>query len=265
MNQQDAARAVLIEVVNVLGAFRDEIVIVGGWWVPDLTFPGKNHVGSPDVDLAVSPHALGSDAYSTILGRLQEKNYSHSTSPTRFLRSVPGASEPVKVDLISGEYAQGERTKTITVNELQLNTLRGIDLAFECCDGISISGTMPDGIFNTVRARIVRPEAFILIKAFALDERVKAKDAYDVAFVLSNYQPTLAALAERVAPLATTGLGAEAFTILCDKFAALDAVGPQSAANVAAENGQDRGQALQAAFQDAQELFSEVERFLSAT
>jgi len=42
MNQQDAARAVLIEVVNILGAFKDDLVIVGGW-VPDLIFPGKNH------------------------------------------------------------------------------------------------------------------------------------------------------------------------------------------------------------------------------
>jgi hypothetical protein len=30
-----ASRAVLVEVMNVLGAYRQEIVLVGGW-VPDL-------------------------------------------------------------------------------------------------------------------------------------------------------------------------------------------------------------------------------------
>ncbi len=30
-----ASRAVLLDVMNVLGAFRDKIVVVGGW-VPDL-------------------------------------------------------------------------------------------------------------------------------------------------------------------------------------------------------------------------------------
>ena len=54
MNAQEAARSVLIEVVNILGAFKKDIVIVGGW-VPDLTYPNKKHVGSLDVDLAIGP------------------------------------------------------------------------------------------------------------------------------------------------------------------------------------------------------------------
>ena len=37
-----ASRAVLIEVMNVLGVFRDEIVLVGGW-VPDLLYPDRGH------------------------------------------------------------------------------------------------------------------------------------------------------------------------------------------------------------------------------
>ena len=48
-----ASRAVLIEVLNVLGAFRDDIVLVGGW-VPELLYPDRGHIGSLDVDLAVS-------------------------------------------------------------------------------------------------------------------------------------------------------------------------------------------------------------------
>jgi len=130
MDQKEAARAVLIEVVNILGDFKDDIVLVGGW-VPDLMYPDKNHVGSLDVDLAIGPGAIGQDAYTTILGRLKENNYTHKTSPTRFYRNVPGATEPVKVDLISGEYAGDEKAAAIRVDELSLNALRGIDLAFE--------------------------------------------------------------------------------------------------------------------------------------
>ena len=37
-----------------IGAFREEIVIVGGW-VPELFYPNSGHPGSLDVDLAVSP------------------------------------------------------------------------------------------------------------------------------------------------------------------------------------------------------------------
>ena len=259
MDQQDAARAVLIEVINILGAFKDDLVIVGGW-VPDLMYPGRNHVGSLDLDLAVGPRAIGADAYSTILGRLKENNYSHEIGPTRFYRTVPGAAEAVKVDLISGEYVNDEKAAAIQVDELRLNTLHGIDIAFEVYEEITIEGSMPDGTHNIVRARIVRPEAFVLLKAFALAERAKEKDAYDIAFVLHNYDPSLAALAASLTPLALDGLGAEAYQILTEKFAKLDSVGPLWAARVAEENGQDRDQAQQSAFQDAQELFDEFRR-----
>lgn len=169
IDQKKAAKSVLIEVWNVLGAFRDEMVLIGGW-VPELHYPARGHVGSLDVDIA-------------------------------------------------------------------------------------ISGTMPDGFQNRVTVRIVRPEAFILIKAFALDERQKPKDAYDIAFVLRHYRPSLQDLARRIKPLLDTGLGAEAWRILQDKFHTLDSVGPRWAAELAAdEAGLDRDQEQQAAFQDFRSL-----------
>jgi len=143
---------------------------------------------------------------------------------------------------------------------LQLNSLRGVDLAFEACEEISIEGEMPGGINNIVRARIVRPEAFVLIKAFALAERAKEKDAYDIAFVLHNYLPSLSSFANAMAPLIVDGLGAEAYQILVEKFASLESVGPSWSAKVAEESGENFGQARQAAFQDALHLFEEVRR-----
>lgn len=221
MDQQQAAKSVLIEVINVLGAFKDEIVVIGGW-VPELRYPGKNHIGSLDMDLVISPRAIREDTYSTILGRLKENHYAHGIHPTRFLRIVPGASEPVKIDLISGEYLLEGESESIQINELQINCLRGLDLAFEAFDEIQIEGTMPDGSHNSVAAQVVRPEAFLLIKAFALRDRMKQKDAYDIAFILNHYEPSLPALASQLLPLIQTGLGAEGWQILIEKFSRLD-------------------------------------------
>lgn len=246
MSQPAAAKAVLLEVVNVLGAFREDLVIVGGW-VPELTYPGRNHLGSLDVDLAVSPRAFRPDAYSSIHARLTAGGYSREENPTRYYRAVAGAEEPVKVDLITGQYVLEEKTAAVQVNELQISGLRGLDLAFEHATEITLTGTMPDGSFNTVRARIVKPEAFLLIKAFALAERLRAKDAYDIAFVLRHYQPSLKVLAERLRPMVAAGLGAEALQNLEDKFSHLDALGPESAAKVASEAGGDLQQSRQAA------------------
>jgi hypothetical protein len=104
---------------------------------------------------------------------------------------------------------------------------------------------------------------FVLIKAFALADRVKEKDSYDIAFILHHYQPTLTDLAIRLAPLLDSGPGAEAYRILTEKFATLESAGPSWAGQIASENGQNLQQAQQAALQDAQELFDEVRRIQS--
>ena len=253
-----ASRAVLIEVMNVLGAFRDDIVLVGGW-VPDLLYPNRGHIGSLDVDLAVSRNALGESAYKTILKRMMAANYSHHSSPTHFTKPVAGVEKPVKVDFIGGEYEGGNRTKSIRVNELELNTLRGLDLAFDACREIELSGVMPDGSLNTVRARIVLPEAYILIKAFALDERQKEKDAYDIHFVMRNHPPDVQALAAQVWPLLSNGLAREGYRILKAKFATLNSVGPSWAARFGSQHGENYEQWQRSAFEFAQALFTAAE------
>jgi hypothetical protein len=171
---------------------------------------------------------------------------------------VPGAAERVKVDLISGQYVGSEKADWIHVDELQINTLRGVDLALEAFEEITIEGNMPDGTHNVVRARIARAEAFVLIKAFALAERSKEKDAYDIAFVLQHYFPSVEVLAERMRALLGNGLAQQGYAILTEKFARIDSVGPSGAANEAERNGGDFEQVRRAAYEYAQGLFAAV-------
>ena len=51
----EAAKSVLIELTHLLGEYRDNIVLIGGW-VPELLIPQKPrpHVGSIDIDLALN-------------------------------------------------------------------------------------------------------------------------------------------------------------------------------------------------------------------
>jgi hypothetical protein len=105
----------------------------------------------------------------------------------------------------------------------------------------------------------VRPEAFVLIKAFALDERTREKDAYDIAFVLRHFEPDLATLAERIRRHLAYGLGREAYGILKNKFATLNSVGPKWAAEAAPGTGEDFEQLQRSAYADARELFHLVD------
>lgn len=258
MKETEAVRAVLMEVLNALGAIRDDLIIVGGW-VPDLLYPASNHMGSLDVDLAVSPRAIGGNAYSSIRERLMKLGYTMQESPTRFFKQLPNLANPVKIDLITGLYVSQQRQESILVDEIRINALRGIDLAFEASESVIIDGRMPDGSINQVTARLVAPEAYILIKAIAMDERTKDKDAYDIAFVLKHYQPSLADLAKKVHKISRVGIGREALELLRAKFRIFESVGPVWAGRAASTAGEDAVQFQRAAFEDAAELLRQVD------
>lgn len=258
MKEIEGARAVLMEVLNALGAMRDDLVIVGGW-VPDLLYPRKNHIGSLDIDLAVSPKAIGGNAYSSIRERLRQIGCSFHDSPTRFFKHLPGLANPIKIDLMTGQYVLQKKELAIQVDEIRINALRGIDLAFESSELIGIDGKMPDGSLNHVVARLVSPEAYILIKAIALDERTKEKDAYDIAFVLKHYQPSLADLAKKVYQISRSGIGKGALELLRSKFRTIDSVGPIWAARTATTAGEDYLQYQRAAFEDATDLLKLID------
>jgi hypothetical protein len=63
----EAARSVLLELTRLLGAYRDHIVLIGGW-VPELLLPAAEpkHVGSLDIDLAIDHRTLADVGYRTI-------------------------------------------------------------------------------------------------------------------------------------------------------------------------------------------------------
>src|SRR3954447_13690425 len=70
-----ATRSVLIDVLTILGKFREKMVVVGGW-VPELYFPDSGHIGSLAVDLALDPEAIPNYAYETINRELTQRGYS---------------------------------------------------------------------------------------------------------------------------------------------------------------------------------------------
>ena len=232
LDQIQASKAVLIEVMNVLGLYREHLTLVGGW-VPELSFPNRGHMGSLDVDLAVDVRGISVRQYDTILNRLLESGYIRRQNC--FIRHVKSVKEPVKVDMITGEYVDDAAVVPARLQEISLGKLRGTDLAFECFDEISVSGEMPDGGANTVRLRIVRIDAFIIMKALAMADRAKPKDAYDIYFCLKNYPGGGAELVKSYGALLRNGLVQEGLHVLYDKFQSVDAVGPTWVAQVIAE------------------------------
>ena len=105
----EAARSVLVELVQLLGEFREQLVVVGGW-VPVLLLADapEAHVGTLDIDLALDFQRFPEASYTTLLRALTSRGYRQdATQPFRFFREVPVADRApivVEVDLLAGEY-----------------------------------------------------------------------------------------------------------------------------------------------------------------
>src|SRR3990172_2951392 len=86
----EACKAVLIELVHLMGEFRDHIVVVGGW-VPALLLPEATepHAGTLDIDLALDFTHIPEDSDRIILQTLPARGYRQDPAqPFRFFREV---------------------------------------------------------------------------------------------------------------------------------------------------------------------------------
>ena len=69
------------------------------------------------------------------------------------------------------------------------------------------------------------------MKAMALSDRLKEKDAYDIYYCIRHYPGGITALAEAFRPLAGHGLVQEALGKIREKFATPSHIGPKHVAD----------------------------------
>ena len=128
----EAAKSVLIELTHILGEYRDDIVLVGGW-IPELLIPlsKEKHIGSIDVDLALNHKELTEVGYRMIGDILHHHGYIQDRQqPFIFRKVVRG--QAVQVDFLAGEYGgTGKSHRTQKALDMQPRKARGCDLAFQ--------------------------------------------------------------------------------------------------------------------------------------
>lgn len=104
-----ACFSVIVEIITMLGEYRDNIVLIGGN-VPPLLIPSaeEKHPGSLDVDLALDFKNISGTAYKTIVKTLESRGYYQTgEQPFIFYRDIdiePGKKVTVQIDLLAGEY-----------------------------------------------------------------------------------------------------------------------------------------------------------------
>ena len=135
----------------------------------------------------------------------------------------------MQVDFLAGEYGgTGKSRRTQKALDMQPRKVRGCDLAFQIePTTVSVKGKLPDGATDEVQVQVASVVPFLIMKGMALEDRRKAKDAYDIYFVLHNYPGGVEAVVKAFKPHLKLALVKEGLKNIGGKFATLDHVGPK--------------------------------------
>ncbi len=228
--QKKAAHRVLIELVNLFNEYRDDIRIVGGW-VPDLMFPEQDHVGSVDVDVLINHLTLTDTGYQTMSKILLKNGYTeHPEKYFSFVKSVEidGVNYDVDVDILAGIYGgTASKKRSQHVQGIKALKATGGNFAFEFPpQQVKIEAERVDGAIDSAVINVVAVVPYIIMKTAAMG-RGKAKDAYDIYFVIKHYSGGVESLANEFKAVRDKGIIKEMKEKLSDKFASENHAGPK--------------------------------------
>lgn len=231
--QKAAAHRVLVELVNLFYEYRDDIRIVGGW-VPDLMFPGEGHVGSVDVDLLINHIKLKDSGYLTMAKILLQNGYKeHPEKYFSFVKQVriDGITYDVDVDILAGMYGGTQKKKRSQhVQGIKALKATGGDFAFEFDpQTVRIEAERIDGALDVARINVIAVVPYFVMKASAMG-RGKAKDAYDLYFLIKHYQTGVDGLAKLFEDYKDSKTILQMKEKLAEKFASPNHAGPADVA-----------------------------------
>ena len=246
----EASRSVVVELIHLLGEFRESIILVGGS-LPPLLYrnSAKDYVGTLDVDLAVNHLTIDAETYQTMTSALLKNGYKEGRQLFIFFREVPmegGDPVIVEVNFLSGEYwGTGKSHRHQKVQDVRARKARGCDLAFENFISVEMEADLPGGGMDHVTLKVAAVVPFIVMKGMALADRIKEKDAWDIYYCLTHHPGGSEKLIEEFRPHIDNVLVKEGLLKISEKFASPAHVGPRHVADFEAVKDAEAREALQ--------------------
>jgi hypothetical protein len=269
----EASLSVLIELMTVLKSYKKALVLIGGW-APyfilqqyqelDVEF---RHVGSIDIDLVIDPEMVGDEEYATITRMLLERGYKPSPKILyQFERTIIGVRDgreyTVGVDFLTPRPPKGSgrthRHRPVQP-DLKARTLEGAEIALAHNSLLELSGRLPGDGLTEVSFKVADLVACLALKGFALGERYREKDAYDIYTLCAYYRGGPKAVADQLKPYLEDPLPQRGLAAIATRFKSPDGDGPSWVANFLGYD--DRDQELRTK-QDAFMTVGEVLRLL---
>jgi hypothetical protein len=250
------SRVGLAEIMTILGAYRESLVLIGGW-APYLILeqfgePGGEyfdgaqtfdaevtsgrfvHVGSIDIDFVVDPAVIDAERYTTIVELLLDRDY-EPVKDSRYqfekvIRSPRSGQEySIKIDFLTPKPLAGQgrshRHREVQ-HDLRARTLEGAEVALAHWFWHEYDTQLSDGANTHVRVKVTDLVGSLTLKGIAIGERYAEKDAYDIYALCAHYRGGPAAVAEILRPVREEEAVRRGLAAIADKFREERAEGP---------------------------------------
>lgn len=234
-------RSACLTVAVTIGAYLDEIVIVGGL-VPTLLIdvhrlPSDDHAlhpGTNDLDLGLSLALLDDARYAEVSQRLRAEGFEPDENDAGNRTVQRWKRGGLKVDFLIPPAPNQVPTRRVHNLEPDFGAIvtPGLELAFEERVLVEIAGATLTGEHATRTIPVSGPGAFVVLKALAFGDRGEPKDAYDLIYVI-RYTPGGAGAVAKVLKqhaVAHADVVEKALMVLARDFASVNELGPRRAA-----------------------------------
>ena len=225
----------LVELGQILGSYRGKFAVIGGavpWLL--LNQSDMSHIGTLDVDLSLDAEALGDGEYAHLVESLLKQGYRQRENRPRFqlVRTLPardgGTDIDVVVEFLMPRDAAIAKNTPPLVADFAVQRADGAELALKFHQLVTIDGDMPDGGGNRVQIAVASIPALLAMKGYAIANRLKQKDAYDIYYCIRNFPGGVDALVAATGPLLEFGSARTGYLHISEKFRHLDDFGPTS-------------------------------------
>jgi hypothetical protein len=201
-----ACEKALRTILTKVGPWGGKLTIIGGMTPRYLVGVSpadiREHVGTTDLDIVVGVtlSTEEEEAYRTLQQNLKDAQFAPSRNRDtgqeetfRWERQVDGVRVQLEFFCPIGTGAPGQLLRNPGKNigsRISAVRTRGAELAAMDYVTITLAGELLDhgGIQEGVAVRVANLLPFLVLKAFAIDERDKAKDSYDVVWTLNAYK-----------------------------------------------------------------------------
>jgi hypothetical protein len=200
-----ACEKALRTILTKVGPWGNKLILIGGmtprYLVGSAPVDIEDHVGTTDVDIVVGV-ALATDedeAYRNLQQNLKDAQFAPFKDPDtgqelsfRWVRDVDTVRVALEFFCPVGDGKPGQLARNPGKNvgsKISAIRTRGAELAGSDHFEVELSGELLDhaGIQQSVKVKVTGLLPFLVLKAFALDERDKAKDSYDIVWTLDAF------------------------------------------------------------------------------